>query len=47
MKQKADMIGKFGKAAFMKPEMKKVDRLIKKELKKLGMEEEEVNIDRY
>jgi|TARA_B100001093_G_scaffold506481_1_gene565474 hypothetical protein len=45
MKQKADMIGQFGKAAFMKPEMKKVDRLIKKELKKLGMEEE-VNVDR-
>ena len=40
MKQKADMIGKFGKAAFMKPEMKKIDRLIKKELKKLGMDEE-------
>lgn len=40
MKQKADMIGKFGKAAFMKPEMKKLDRLIKKELKKLGMEDE-------
>ena len=45
MKQKADMIGKFGKAAFMKPEMKKLDRLIKKELKKLGMEDE-VNGDR-
>lgn len=40
MKQKADMIGKFGKAAFMKPEMKKIDRLIKKELTKLGMDEE-------
>ncbi len=47
MKQKADMIGKFGKAAFMKPEMKKIDRLIKKELKKLGMEEEAIDIDRF